>query len=119
MKSKVHQAIYSMPERLKALYYNGDASHNLFEKWYPEQSKENESILKQFNLTIEQVDSYGGEDMGSDYWRIFKFTDKESGESVLVKFDGSYASYSGSTFESWFFVDPKQVMVTQYVKCDV
>ena len=63
-------------------------------------------------ITVVQVDSYGGEDQGEKYWKIYKFSC--NGTDVFVKFDGSYYSYDGSTFERWFFVEPRIVEVTQY-----
>ena len=56
----------------------------------------------------------GGEGQGEDYWTVYKFTDG-TGE-VFVQFDGYYMSYDGSTFNEFFFVTPKEVMVTQYFK---
>ena len=61
------------------------------------------------------VDSYGGEGQGETYYSVWKFVSKD-GEVAFVQFDGSYQSYSGSEFDDYFFVEPKQVEVTQYVK---
>jgi hypothetical protein len=116
MKSKVHQAINSMSLNLKQLFMRGSTSVPRFSRRYPENAEEKDKILKEFNLTVEDVDSYGGEDMGDEYWRVLKFIDNETKESVLVQFDGYYTSYDGSTYSSWFFVKAEQVVVTQYVK---
>lgn len=68
-----------------------------------------------FLKSAECVDSYGGESQGEEYYSTWKFVSKED-EVAYVKFDGSYLSYSGSEFDDYFFVEPKQVEVTQYVK---
>lgn len=60
------------------------------------------------------VDNYGGEGEGEVYWKVWKFT--KGSEEVHVQFDGSYASYNGSTYDDWFFVEPREVTVTQYFK---
>jgi hypothetical protein len=39
------------------------------------------------NVSFELLDSYGGEDQGSDYWSVYKFTDNNTGEEVLIKFE--------------------------------
>lgn len=57
-------------------------------------------------------DRYGGEGQGEEYWSVYLF--KTSDETFFVKFDGYYASYNGADFNDWFFVEPKQVMVTKY-----
>lgn len=55
---------------------------------------------------------YGGEDQGSDYWTVWKFT--EGSESVLFKFSGWYASHYGSEYEDYQEVQPKKKEVTVY-----
>lgn len=58
-------------------------------------------------------DNFGGEGQGEDYWSVYSFTNGT--DIVYVKFNGWYASYSGSEFTEWFFVEPKKVEVVQYV----
>lgn len=63
------------------------------------------TFAKSLNLTnIECIEEFGGENMGTIYYTIFKF--ETESESCFVKFDGSYYSYSGSEFESMFIVRP-------------
>ncbi len=38
----------------------------------------------------------------------------QGGEDVKVKFDGHHQSHYGTDFLEWNFVEPVQVMVTQY-----
>lgn len=66
------------------------------------------------NISFEFVEHYGGEDQGSDYWTVYKFTDNNTGEEVYIKFDGWYASYEGATYENCFVVQPKEKTVVVY-----
>ena len=72
--------------------------------------------LETSGISFEYCDNYGGEGQGDEYWRVYKFSNKGTCEFCHVKFDGSYNSYDGSEYDDWFFVEPKQVTVTQYVK---
>lgn len=64
------------------------------------------------DIKADFISSYGGEDCGSDYWSVVKFTDATG--SVLVKFQGWYASYHGADYQDWSFVEPKQKTITVY-----
>ena len=52
-------------------------------------------------------DYYGGEDQGDEYWIVRKLTDVQTGATCYVKFYGSYASYYGSEYEGFMFVESK------------
>jgi hypothetical protein len=70
------------------------------------------SRFNQQGISVDRVDSYGGEGCGEEYWSVYKFSrDKEV---VYVKFEGYYMSYDGSTYQGFIFVEPREVMVTQY-----
>lgn len=75
---------------------------------------EQEEVLEQAGLVAEEVDQHGGEGEGDEYWRVWSFT--KDGETVYVKFNGSYASYCGSEYDSWFWVEPKEVTRTEYFR---
>lgn len=64
------------------------------------------------NIKHKFVDSFGGEGQGDSFWSVYSFTKDD--ETVYVKFDGWYQSYNGAEYDSWFFVKPVQVTVTQY-----
>lgn len=64
-------------------------------------------------LSCKQVDQYGGEDMGREYYTVYKFTQNDN--VMWIKFDGWYASYDGSNFESVFEVHPTPVTVIKYI----
>lgn len=70
--------------------------------------------LQELKITTKLLDNFGGESEGEDYWSVYSFSTPT--ETVMVKFQGWYSSYTGSDFTEWFFVEPKQVMVTQYEK---
>ncbi len=72
----------------------------------PEELFDNELI------TVNQVDSYGGEDQGSDYWSVYSFS--KDNEEYFIKFYGFYASHYGSDYRNCKFVTPQQKTVTVY-----
>lgn len=59
------------------------------------------------------VDSYGGEDQGSNYYAVWKFT--RGNEEVFIKFYGYYASYNGADYEGFRQVQPREVTKVEYV----
>lgn len=68
--------------------------------------------LRPEDIEAEVVDSYGGEDQGSEYYHVWKFT--MAGEVCFVRFDGTYASHYGTDFDGWKFVTPKEKTVIVY-----
>lgn len=72
-------------------------------------------IFKNNNIFFSLEDSYGGEGQGDSYWSVYKFVNTENNEDVVyVKFDGWYASYSGSEFSRMYFVEPKEETVINF-----
>lgn len=61
---------------------------------------------------IEEIDQYGGEDMGSTWYSIKHFVDHD----VYIRTDGYYQSYNDTEFYEGFGkeVTPKQKTVTVY-----
>ena len=100
----------------------GSLPKTMFQSEYPEEDSkwngdfENEVLSKadELELTVTFVDNFGGEGQGEDYWSVYSFTDGDN--VVYVQFDGWYASYNGSEYSEWFFVKPKQVVVTKFYK---
>ena len=87
-----------------------------YSKWDSEEDTQAKNFAREKGITsLKCVDSYGGEGCGEVYYSIYKFENRDN-EVAYVKFDGSYYSYDGSTFDDWFFVNPVEVMVTQYHK---
>ena len=61
------------------------------------------------------VDSYGGEDQGSDFYTVILVRNPDNrDEQYYTKFQGWYASYAGAEYDSWSFVEPKQKTITVY-----
>ena len=63
---------------------------------------------------IKQVDSHGGEDEGSDWYRVFHFVEHD----VYIKVQGWYSSYNGTDFsDGWDCcseVSPQEKTITVY-----
>lgn len=69
------------------------------------------------NYKVEsEIDSYGGEGKGEEYWTVSRILDKRTGESFFIRFDGYYSSWEGSDFSNndWNIVVPKEVKVVQW-----
>ena len=61
------------------------------------------------------VDSYGGENQGSDFYSVILIRNPDNhDEQYHIKFRGWYASYVGAEYDSWSFVEPKQKTITVY-----
>lgn len=71
-----------------------------------------EHIFKSEGISTKSVDEYGGEDQGSEYWHVWKFT-KDS-DVVYIKFFGWYASHYGSEYQGFKIVTPQEKTVTVY-----
>ena len=84
-------------------------------KFYYEGQEDTYNALQESGITTKCADAYGGEGKGDNYWTIYEFF--KGDESVYVQFDGWYASYNGSEFTEWFFVEPKEVKVVQFSRC--
>ena len=66
--------------------------------------------LTAMGISFKEMDSYGGEDCGSEYWCVWEFS--RGDEVDRFKFVGWYASYDGATFEHVFEVKPVQKTIT-------
>jgi hypothetical protein len=101
-----------------------DLQNAMFKSDYPKEGYEyngefENAVLakaKELGLDVAFCDNHGGEGEGDSYWSVYSFTDGDN--VVYVQFDGWYASYNGSTYDEWFFVEPKEVLVTQYFKVE-
>lgn len=83
-----------------------DDKESFMDGYGPEELFDNELI------TVTNVDSYGGEDMGSDYWAVYSFS--RDNETVFIKFYGWYASHNGSEYQGYKFVTPQEKTITVY-----
>lgn len=82
--------------------------------WYEDEVIDFANVLKEKQISYKEVDSYGGEGQGDDFWVIVEFSSGDT--KVNVKFDGWYQSYNGSEYTEWFFVKPKKVSVVEWNK---
>ncbi len=69
-------------------------------------------VISQYTIRVE--DMFGGEGCGDNYWVVYKFEPVNGDPAFYIKFDGWYQSYNGSEYDDWFYVEPKEVTVTQY-----
>jgi hypothetical protein len=78
---------------------------------------ENTSAFKETrdSMTYDCVEQYGGEGMGDNYYSVYKFTSVDTGEQLYIKFQGWYASYVGSEYRDFSFVQPKEVTRIEYL----
>lgn len=115
----------SLADKLNNYFTNNDdvaadMMHNEcdleFQKW-----KSKNIVKTQFGEWAEangvtetsSVESYGGEDQGSTYYSVIRFSDGT--DEVFLKFYGWYASYDGANYEGFKQVHPKEVTRIEYV----
>lgn len=71
------------------------------------------------NYKVEsEVDEYGGEGQGEEYWLVSRVLDKRTGEVFFIRFDGYYTSWDGTDWSEnyWSIVKPIEVKVVQWKK---
>ena len=88
--------------------YNSESS-----EWDLDEEKEFRAALAEAGVVCQHEDNYGGEGQGDDYWSVYSFT--RGDEKIYVQFNGWYASYNGAEFTKWFFVEPKEKVITVFV----
>ena len=89
---------------------------NVYEAFMNAYVSESTKIPRFINSNIELnfVEHVGGEDQGSEYYSIYRFTDTISNETVFIKFEGWYASYVGSEYRHMFEVKPVEKTIIVY-----
>ena len=71
------------------------------------------------NYKVEsEVDEYGGEGQGEEYWLVSRVLDKRTEEVFFIRFDGYYTSWDGTDWSEnyWSIVKPTEVKVVQWKK---
>lgn len=92
-------------------FFNGNESAaNCFMQGYA--TDEAVEFMYDNQIDYNEVDSYGGKDQGSTYYRVYCF--QSGGEKVYIKFNGWYASHYGSEYRDFEFVTPQQRTITVY-----
>lgn len=112
LKQKVTDLLNEADSDIINEFFHSELTENT--RWDSDEVTDFRKKLSDEGISFEHIDNYGGEEMGREYWSVYKFfTDNES---LYVQFDGWYQSYNGSEYEEWFFVEPRQVQVTQFTK---
>ena len=93
----------------------GSEFNEEYSRWEDKETTAFRSALIAEGITAKHEDNHGGEGEGDRYWSVYSFTD-ESGAKIFIQFDGYYASYVGSEYDTYFEVKPKEVLVTQYFR---
>ena len=73
---------------------------------------ESVELMDKKRIVYDEVDSYGGEDQGSTYYRVYCF--QSDSEKVYIKFNGWYASHYGTEYQVFEIVIPQQRTITVY-----
>lgn len=112
LKQKVTDLLNEASSNILHEFFHSELTENT--RWDSDEVTDFRKKLSDAGVRFEHVDNYGGEEMGREYWSVYKFfTDTES---LYVQFDGWYQSYNGSEYEEWFFVEPQQVQVTKFAR---
>ena len=116
LKAKVTELLISgdFEEAVHSSMFNGE---DLRRSWYEKNGTPEYLLSVQLDLAEIQEkleERHGGSDEGDLYWAVWSFT--RGNDKVLVKLDGSYVSYYGSTFDDWFFVEPEEYVAVRYKK---
>lgn len=117
LKEEVKDILDSFSNDIQVRYFYGEGVVESEQEFYKRYDYSDElrmlDSFKEKGLIVEFIEQVGGEEQGREYYSIYKFSKDE--ESVYVKFDGWYQSYLGAEYEGWFFVTPKEKVVTVYV----
>jgi len=87
----------------------GDGLESMMDQYC---SDDLEAALNTQQIVYTVEDRFGGENQGSDYWCVWKFS--KDGQECFVKFYGWYASHYGTDYQGWTFVTPEQKTITVY-----
>lgn len=63
-------------------------------------------------IFLTEIDHYGGEDQGLDYWTVWEFSTAD--QTIMLKFDGYYQSHFPIEFNGWYEVEPVEVTRIEY-----
>ena len=67
------------------------------------------------NIELNRIKHVGGEEQGSTYYSVYKFTDTITNEITFIKFNGWYASYVGAEYQNMFEVKPVEKTIIDYI----
>lgn len=113
LKEKVTAIIGTKYTEVINQFFNADFNFNIdVTRWCSDDAIETRQAFIDQGISVNCVESHGGEDQGRDFYSVYKFSTQD--ETVYIKFQGWYASYNGSEFEEWNFVEPVEKMITVY-----
>lgn len=64
--------------------------------------------------TLKEIDSYGGEGRGEEYWKVFSLT--QGTTTRTFKLDGYYSSYSEGGYDEFYEVTPELKTITVWTR---
>ena len=88
---------------------NKDACEDLFDGMT---NNKLTSFLLKNDINEDFVKEHGGSEQGIEFYTVYKYT--KGKEEIYIKFDGSYSSYEGSEYESFYFVKPHEKTIIEY-----
>lgn len=108
---EAHETDSSAYSNLQDEMFHGEFSME-HSKWDSEEKTAFINKLDSLGVKVNCEEQFGGEGMGDQYWSVYSF--EKDGEKLYVRFNGWYASYHGSEFVDWSFVEAKQKTITVY-----
>lgn len=116
-----NESPFAYSKELQKLIDDSEAAHQayicnkteeLLQKWYAFEStteRQGKEILQHLGRgEIEEVDKYGGEGKGDEWYSIKHFKDHD----VYIRTDGYYQSHNGTEFEQGYGQEVKPVEKT-------
>ena len=113
LRSKVFALLTEAGTDVQTSFFHESISDE-HERYDSVEATELKNQLNDAGIRFERKQHYGGEDQGSDYWTVYEFSNKT--ETVLIKFNGWYASHVGSEFDDFYVVEGKTKTVVEYKK---
>lgn len=106
IKELLNSHAFGINESDSAAWMYGD----VYSSWtqIPEDGEFKE-LYKQLG-EFEQVEKFGGQGKGDDFWRVYYFRDHD----IYIRFDGWYTSHEGADYNDMFEVKPVQITKTEY-----
>lgn len=107
LKDFVSKAL-DQDDELQKLFFHSEVTDDT-SKWDEDCVTEFREICSENGVSFKFKDNYGGEEQGRQFWSVYSFTSGD--HTVYVKFDGWYASYHGSEYEEYKFVEPVEKVI--------
>lgn len=109
-KKLISQILDAYPDVVQQMFQSEVQQESNYR--YADDEEEFINTVDGHKIKFKLEDNYGGEGQGEQYWSVYSF--EKDGKKVYVRFNGWYASYVGSEFVDWAFVEPKQKTITVY-----